>query len=108
MLGDFNSNAIWNKEHPVGLNHAAMVERLRQLGLVSAYHQHRGIDHGTEPKSEHTFNLYGHEDKSYHIDYCFLPRAWADEIDQVTVGDYADWHKHSDHRPLLISLRDNV
>src|SRR2546430_7404819 len=79
MMGDFNSNAIWNKDHPSAVNHGAMVERLRRRGLVSAYHQHRGIEHGAEPKSEHTFHLYGHEDKSYHIDFCFLPTVWANE-----------------------------
>jgi exodeoxyribonuclease-3 len=108
MMGDFNSNAIWNKEHPSAVNHEAMVERLRKLGLVSAYHQHRGIEHGAEPMSEHTFHLYGHEDKSYHIDYCFLPAAWAKEIDQVYVGSYVEWHKHSDHRPLVVSVRDEA
>ena len=108
LLGDFNSNAIWNKEHPAALNHEAMVGRLRRFGLVSAYHQHRGIEHGAEPISDHTFNLYGHEDKSYHIDYCFLPKSWADQIDQVLVGEFAQWHEHSDHRPLIVSLGNQI
>lgn len=43
LLGDFNSNAIWNKEHRAAFNHEAMVERLHRLGLVSAYHQQRGL-----------------------------------------------------------------
>jgi len=106
MMGDFNSNAIWNKDHPSNVNHEAMVTRLHQLGLVSAFHQHRDIEHGAEPKSEHTFHLYGHEEKSYHIDYYFLPKAWACEIDQVIIGAYKEWHEHSDHRPLLVSVRD--
>jgi endonuclease/exonuclease/phosphatase family metal-dependent hydrolase len=106
LLGDFNSNAIWNKHHPAALNHGAMVERLRKLGLVSSYHHHRGVEHGAEPRPEHTFHLYGHENKSYHIDYCFMPTPWADEIDEVHVGEYVDWHVHSDHRPLLVTLRD--
>ena len=108
LLGDFNSNAIWNREHPTALNHGAMVERLRQFSLVSAYHQHRGVAHGSEPKSEHTFHLYGHEDKSYHIDYCFLPESWAKRLDQVVVGEYLEWHAHSDHRPLIVSLHDEA
>lgn len=107
MMGDFNSNAIWNKEHPTTLNHAAMVERLRQLNLVSAYHHDRTLDHGNEPKIDHTFYLYGHEDKSFHIDYCFIPNTWADKIEQVVIGNYPDWREHSDHRPLLVSLRDD-
>ena len=107
LLGDFNSNAIWNKEHRAALNHDAMVERLRRLGVVSAYHRHRGVDHGAEPRLEHTFHLYGHEEKSYHIDYCFLPESWTGQIDQVRIGEYAQWHKHSDHRPLFVSLRES-
>lgn len=75
LLGDFDSNAIWNKEHRKALNHDAMVERLRRHSIVSPYHQHRGIEHGVEPRPEHTFHLYGHEEKSYHIDYCSLPAA---------------------------------
>lgn len=108
LLGDFNSNAIWNKHHPVALNHEAMVERLTRLGLVSAYHHHRGVQHGIEPKADHTFHLYGHEDKSYHIDYCFVPNTWVDEVEQVAIGTYADWQAHSDHRPLLVALRDDA
>lgn len=107
MMGDFNSNAIWNKQHPATLNHAAMVKRLLQHNLVSAYHHNRSLDYGTEPKSDHTFYLYGHEDKSFHIDYCFLPNTWAEKIEQVVIGNYPDWREHSDHRPLLVSLRDD-
>lgn len=108
MMGDFNSNAIWNKDHPSSLNHAAMVTRLDRHRLVSAYHHNRGLEHGCEPKHDHTFYLYGHEDKSYHIDYCFLPQTWVAEIEQVVIGNYPDWREHSDHRPLLVSLRDEA
>lgn len=105
MMGDFNSNAIWDKQHRSTLNHTAMVERLETYGLVSAYHHHRRIRHGLEPKVDHTFYLYGHEDKSYHIDYCFLPKAWAAEVEEVAIGNYPDWSDHSDHRPLLVTMR---
>jgi len=104
MMGDFNSNAAWNNLHPADLNHEAMVRRLRDLGLVSAYHHHRKVEHGMEP--EPTFYLYGHEDKPYHIDYCFLPVTWAGQLSEVTVGGYADWRGISDHRPLIAAIRD--
>lgn len=106
MMGDFNSNAIWDKTHPADLNHTAMVARLERHRLVSAYHHNRGVAHGSEPKHDHTFHLYGHEDKSYHIDYCFLPIGWGPAIEQVVIGNYADWRGNSDHRPLLVSVRD--
>jgi len=104
MLGDFNSNSIWDKDHPKLLSHSAVVAQLQCLGLVSAYHHHHGIEHGCE--LEHTFYLYGHQDKHYHIDYCFLPISWAHSIDAVDIGTFAEWQPHSDHRPLVISIRD--
>lgn len=108
MMGDFNSNAIWDKSHPADLNHTAMVARLERHGLVSAYHLSRGIAHGLEPKPEHTFHLYGHEDKSYHIDYCFLPKGWGADIEHVVIGNYVDWRANSDHRPLIVTVRDET
>ena len=42
----------------------------------------------------------------FHIDYCFIPDVWLQDIVQVTVGEFAAWHKYSDHRPLLVELGD--
>lgn len=106
MMGDFNSNAMWDKQHPSHLNHSALVKKLNALGITSAYHHNRSVNHGEEPKSECTFYLYGHENRAYHIDYCFIPTIWADQIDCVSIGNYSDWREHSDHRPLIVSLRD--
>lgn len=102
MLGDFNSNAIWDKEHPVELNHSAMVSRLDRLGLVSAYHHFKGERHGEE--TAHTFYLHWHESKKFHIDYCFLPKSWAPNVRAVDVGSFAAWQRASDHRPLLVEV----
>ena len=38
LIGDFNSNVIWDKGHPRDLNHSSLVKKLAELGLVSAYH----------------------------------------------------------------------
>jgi hypothetical protein len=38
MMGDFNSNAIWDRQHPLSSNHSAVVAQLKRHGLVSAYH----------------------------------------------------------------------
>lgn len=104
LLGDFNSNAIWDGHHPQDLNHSAMVERLAYHGLVSAYHSCKGEAFGRE--SEATFYLHWNENKPYHIDYCFLPSAWAADIVRVEVGNFADWRNLSDHRPLFVELRE--
>ncbi len=102
LLGDFNSNAIWDKGHPRHLNHSALVGRLNGYGLVSAYHHARDTPHGQEKES--TFHQYRHKDKPYHIDYCFLPQAWARRIKLVEVGSHDTWAKHSDHLPLTVEL----
>jgi exodeoxyribonuclease-3 len=102
MLGDFNANTIWDKSHPGHLNHSSVVERLAKRGVVSAYHHDRGEPHGKE--SEATFYLHHDASKPFHIDYCFLPKAWADQISLVEVGAYEKWKGLSDHRPPLIEI----
>lgn len=103
MLGDFNSNAIWDTHHPSDLNHSSMVRRLKAHGLVSAYHHLRGEPHGAE--TEPTFYLHWNEAKPYHIDYCFLPESWLTGLRRVEVGSFTAWREHSDHRPLLVDVR---
>ena len=102
MAGDFNSNAIWNRDHPADLNHSAMVARLKRLGLVSAYHAHSGENHGEE--SRHTFYYHWKRDRKFHIDYCFIPEKWLPALQDVDIGSFAAWQKCSDHRPLLVTL----
>ena len=104
FMGDFNSNALWDRQHPAHLNHSAMVERMQRYGLVSAYHHARSVEHGREP--DHTFFWHWNPDKGYHIDYCFIPQSWADRIDQVQVGTFEEWQKLSDHRPLLVGIAE--
>jgi endonuclease/exonuclease/phosphatase family metal-dependent hydrolase len=106
MLGDFNSNAIWDHRHPSTHNHSSMVARLEGYGLVSAYHYNKGEIHGKE--SEPTFFLHWKENAAYHIDCCFLPRDWAHRIQRVEIGSFAEWKEHSDHRPLVVELTPNL
>jgi len=103
LLGDFNSNAIWDKHHPADRNHSAMVGRLAAHGLVSAYHHHTGEIHGQEKQP--TLYFRWNQSKPYHIDYCFLPRQWADGIQRVEVGSFDAWRKFSDHRPLSVHFQ---
>ena len=102
MLGDFNANTIWDKIHPSHLNHSSVVKRLADRGIVSAYHQVKGEPQGKE--SEPTFYLHHDASKPFHIDYCFLPKAWAERISLVEVGTFQKWEGHSDHRPLLVEI----
>lgn len=106
LMGDFNSNSIWDATHPKDHNHSALVARLRSLGLVSAYHHIRGETHGRE--SEATFYLHWKQARPYHIDYCFLPHEWARMISRVEIGSFEAWRAHSDHRPLLVDVAESV
>ena len=100
VVGDWNSNAQWDTERRA--NHTATVALLAKCGLTSAYHHHNRCPHGGEPRS--TFHLYKRQDRGYHIDYCFIPEAWAANLRRVTVGDFAQWRAYSDHCPLVVDV----
>lgn len=98
LIGDFNSNTVWDKSHP-GRNHSMLVEKLSGLGLSSVSHRARAQGQGEEPTKTyfHTRNLrFGH-----HIDYAFL----SDSIPaDLRIGDSGDWLAHSDHMPLILDI----
>ncbi|MES2646977.1 MAG: endonuclease/exonuclease/phosphatase family protein [Bacteroidota bacterium] len=65
LIGDFNSNTIWdNKKNRMG-SHSAVVKQLEDKGIFSTYHIHHKQTPGTEKHP--TFYLYRHENKPYHI-----------------------------------------
>ncbi|MDX1948243.1 MAG: endonuclease/exonuclease/phosphatase family protein [Pirellulaceae bacterium] len=102
IAGDFNSHPRWNERDKV--NHTALEKSLRDsFGLASAYHAS-----STRPVGDEEATLYWRwqESQPFHVDYCFVPRAWTDQIRQVVVGNYADWRNLSDHRPLCVELAD--
>jgi endonuclease/exonuclease/phosphatase family metal-dependent hydrolase len=102
IAGDFNTNAIWDRGRGSGSDHSALVQKLEDLDLVSAYHAFHGEAHGAETRP----NLYflWRENAPYHIDYCFIPRGWAPLLRGVEVGTFTDWKDPSDHRPLVVDL----
>jgi exodeoxyribonuclease III len=107
IAGDFNSNPLLDRKNRK-FGHRQLVTILdRDFGLVSAYHTFHDAIPGVEP--ENTFYQYYHEDKPFHLDYCFVPKRW--EIAGVTVGTYDDWCREitagknrSDHCPLIVDL----
>lgn len=102
VIGDFNSSAIWNKEHGER-NHSAVVDQMKRVGLVSAYHHVAGETHGEETTA--TFFLQRNFEKPYHIDYCFCS---PERIRAVEILDRAQWLKLSDHLPLTVDLLSDV
>jgi exodeoxyribonuclease-3 len=104
LLGDLNSNAIWDSNHAAGLNHSALVKILSELGLVSSYHVFHREAHGEEKQP--TYYFQWKKGRPFHIDYCFIPKDWAPNVQRVEVGSYAKWRARSDHRPLLVEVAD--
>jgi endonuclease/exonuclease/phosphatase family metal-dependent hydrolase len=98
VLGDFNANASFK-----GNNWNQLVELLDGLALVNAYHsQFEGKPFGREGHPTHFHR--GKESAPFHLDYCFVPKAWVPHITRVKVGTYAEWHKISDHAPVIVDL----
>ena len=102
LVGDFNSNSIWNRKRPGARDHGALVNILGDLGIVSAYHAFHAEEQGSE--SRPTFYFRWQRKPTYHIDYCFIPRSWLSSVQAVEVGTYAGWAKASDHRPVAVDL----
>lgn len=102
IMGDFNSNACWDKKRKPARDHSAMVSHLADLGLKSSYHHFHKEEHGAETR--HTIYFRWQEDNPFHIDYCFIPRNWLRNLERVEVGNYEEWKGYSDHRPLIVDL----
>lgn len=100
LAGDFNSNTIWDRKSRAG-NHSNVVKRLERKGIYSCYHLHHGQSQGKE--AHPTFYLYRHQDKPYHLDYCFASKDMADKIVSVEIGDYDAWKQYSDHVPVIVN-----
>lgn len=105
LAGDFNSNTIWDRKRRAG-NHSNVVKYLEERGIHSAYHLHHKQIQGKE--AHPTFYLYRHQNKPYHIDYCFVSEDMAKRVRAVEVGDHAFWCAYSDHVPLIVTLDEII
>jgi len=102
FIGDVNSNVLWDQQHHEDWNHTALVKQLEALGLVSAYHAYFEEAHGQETRP--TYYFQWKEAKSFHLDYCFIPKAWLPGLRSVAVEPYEPWKSHSDHRPVIVDV----
>ena len=100
VLGDFNSNTIWDHLHP-GQSHSDLVTRFEFFGLASLYHSSRGELQGNETTS--TFFMYRKPDRGYHIDYVFVSRSILNQT-KLDIPLAADWLKDSDHVPIIVTI----
>lgn len=105
VAGDFNSNSIWDHNHPVG-SHTSVVKTLEGHGIVSAYHEFFGEAQGKETRMTLDFRKDRHE--SFHIDYIFIPKSWRASLRDVSIGGYKKWTALSDHRPMVVVVDSEV
>jgi exonuclease III len=101
LIGDFNSNKIWDKPRRKG-NHSTVVKHLAEKGIYSVYHKHFNQAQGKEQHP--TLYMYRRKDKPYHIDYCFASEDFADKLQSVEIGEYDFWIKYSDHVPVIVTF----
>ncbi|MBC8048220.1 MAG: endonuclease/exonuclease/phosphatase family protein [Fimbriimonadaceae bacterium] len=102
FIGDLNSNTIWDKpkrQH----NHTAVVKMFQERNIFSVYHKHFNQIQGREEHS--TLYMYRHNDKTYHIDYCFASSEFCNRLKDVQIGGYDNWIKFSDHMPLIVDFK---
>ena len=83
-------------------NHSAVVSLLEKRRLASAYHHFFSEPQGAE--TQPTYYFWHHKNRPYHIDYIFLPRAWASQITAVQLGSHSAYSHLSDHVPLSVDL----
>ena len=102
IVGDFNSNQIWDKEKRIA-NHSDVVKLLSDKSIESLYHKMNSENQGKE--TQPTFFLHRNKEKPYHLDYCFVSeKFWSKEF-SVTIGNFDEWIKLSDHLPIEIEFK---
>ena len=102
LVGDFNSNSIWDRPKREG-NHSTVVRVLAENGIESTYHKYFDQQQGEEKQP--TLFMYRHENKPYHVDYCFASADMIEKLKKVEIGKYENWGSVSDHMPIIVDFK---
>lgn len=105
LAGDFNNNIFWDKPG-WRMNHQTVVDKLSELGIVSAYHEWMNEAQGEETIPTHYWRDRKKDGPTYHIDYAFVPDRWMPLIKRFEIGTFEDWcgNGFSDHVPLILDI----
>lgn len=103
IIGDFNSNLIWENPFRIDNDHRYVIEELKEKEIESSYHYFFGEKQGKETRP--TFYYHHKKEKPFHIDFCFLSKNLSDKLSKVEIGKYEDWIKFSDHVPMIIDIQ---
>jgi exonuclease III len=104
ILGDFNSNLIWENPRRIDSDHKYVVEELQKKEISSSYHHFFNEEQGEETRP--TFYYHHKKGKPFHIDFCFLSKNLIDKLTHVEIGCFEDWSQTSDHVPMIIEMDD--
>jgi len=99
LIGDFNSNAIWDRERRHG-NHSDVVRILEEKAISSIYHSSTKEEHGSEQSP--TLYLLKQLGRPFHMDYCFASQRLINKSTKIAIGKYQDWIHLSDHMPVWV------
>jgi exonuclease III len=106
LIGDFNSNSIWDDHYRKECNHSALVKKLGQMGIIDCS--------GSLEKDKSSTYYYHRNDKDYNVidDYCFASSdiAKSAEFFVPDSNDWKDcngkklWRGLSDHCPISVEF----
>ncbi len=100
IIGDFNSNSIWDKKHRYW-SHSKQFEAFLRYDIHSLYHHQTSEQQGLEKHP--TFYMHRKQDKPYHIDYACLSSSLLPHS-RLEIGDSNQWLQLSDHMPLVLDV----
>jgi exonuclease III len=105
LIGDFNSNVIWDKSYKEGKNHSALVKKLKENAIFNCSDIHGENKHNT-------YYYYTKTGENQVIDdYCFASAGLAKSA-KLIIPEPEEWTQEngvkrwcgSDHCPIIVDF----